>query len=161
MARANAEAAGLAGRQDGAVLPLAVDLRGAHKSFGSVQAVRGVALAARAGEVMAFLGPDGAGKTPAIDMIPGLSRPDARTAGVYGMAPRQAVRKGLVSAVMQAGGLLKDLTVAKTVQYTARLLAVSRPSGRRWSGRASPRSRTAGPGSAREESSSGCGSPWR
>jgi ABC-type sugar transport system ATPase subunit len=75
MARANAEAAGLAGRRDGAVLPLAVDLRGAHKSFGSVQAVRGVALAAGAGEVMAFLGPNGAGKTSAIDMILGISAP--------------------------------------------------------------------------------------
>jgi len=43
------------------------------------------------------------------------------------MAPRQAVRKGLVAAVMQTGGLLKDLTVAETVEYTARLFAVSRP----------------------------------
>ena len=110
-------------------LPPAVDLRGVHKSFGSVQAVRGVALAVGSGEVMAFLGPNGAGKTSTIDMILGLSRPDAGEVEVYGMAPRQAVRKGLVSAVMQTGGLLKDLTVAETVQYTARLFAVSRPVG--------------------------------
>src|ERR1035437_1995380 len=56
-------------------------------------------------------------------------RPGAGAGEVYGTAPRQAVRKGLVSAVMQAGGLLKDLTVAETVQYTARLFAVSRPVG--------------------------------
>jgi ABC-2 type transport system ATP-binding protein len=62
-------------------------------------------------------------------MILGLSRPDAGEVEVYGMAPRQAVRKGLVSAVMQAGGLLKDLTVAETAQYTAGLFAVSRPVG--------------------------------
>ena len=37
-----AEAAAPAGRRDRAVLPLAVDLRGVHKSFGSVQAVRGL-----------------------------------------------------------------------------------------------------------------------
>ncbi len=127
--RDDAEPAGLAGRRDGAVLPLAVDLRNVHKSFGSVQAVRGVALAIGSGEVMAFLGPNGAGKTSTIDMILGLSRPDAGAVEVYGMAPRQAVRKGLVSAVMQAGGLLKDLTVAETVQYTASLFAVSRPVG--------------------------------
>jgi ABC-2 type transport system ATP-binding protein len=78
---------------------------------------------------MAFLGPNGAGKTSTIDMILGLSRPDAGAVKVYGMAPRQAVRKGLVSAVMQAGGLLKDLTVAETAQYTASLFAVSRPVG--------------------------------
>jgi ABC-2 type transport system ATP-binding protein len=76
---------------------------------------------------MAFLGPNGAGKTSTIDMILGLSRPDAGAVEVYGMAPRQAVRKGLVAAVMQTGGLLKDLTVAETVEYTARLFAVSRP----------------------------------
>ena len=115
------------GHRDGAGLPLAVDLRGVRKSFGPVHAVRGLALAVGAGEVMAFLGPNGAGKTSTIDMILGLSRPDAGAVEVYGMAPRQAVRKGLVAAVMQTGGLLKDLTVAETVEYTAALFAVSRP----------------------------------
>jgi energy-coupling factor transporter ATP-binding protein EcfA2 len=129
MARGYAEPAGLAGRRDGAVLPLAVDLRGVRKSFGPVQAVRGVTLAVGSGEVLAFLGPNGAGKTSTIDMILGFLRPDAGAVEVYGMAPRQAVRKGLVSAVMQAGGLLKDLTVAETVRYTAGLFAVSRPVG--------------------------------
>jgi ABC-2 type transport system ATP-binding protein len=93
-----------AGRRDRALLPLAVDLRGVHKSSGSVQAVRGVALTVGSGEVMAFLGPNGAGKTSMIDMILGLSRPDSRVVEVYGMEPRQAVRKGLVSAAQQAGG---------------------------------------------------------
>ena len=130
MARHHAEPAALAGRQDrGVTLPLAVDLRGVHKSFGSVQAVRGVALTIGSGEVMAFLGPNGAGKTSTIDMILGLSRPDAGAVEVYGMAPRQAVRKGMVSVVMQAGGLLKDLTVAEMAHYTAKLFAVSRPVG--------------------------------
>ncbi len=51
VARDDAERA--PGRRDGAVLPLAVDLPGVRKSFGSVQAVRGVALAIVSGEVMA------------------------------------------------------------------------------------------------------------
>ena len=127
LARDDAEHPARPGRRDGAVPLLAVDLRGVHKSFGSVQAVRGVELAVGPGEVMAFLGPNGAGKTSTIDMILGLSRPDAGAVEVYGMAPRQAVRKGLVSAVMQTGALLKDLTVAETAEYTARLFAVSRP----------------------------------
>ena len=127
MARHDAELAASPGRQDRAVWPPAVDLRDVHKSFGSVQAVRGVALTIGSGEVIAFLGPNGAGKTSTIDMILGLSRPTAGAVKVYCMAPRQAVRKGLVSAVMQAGGLLKDLTVAETAQYTASLFAASRP----------------------------------
>ena len=48
-ARDDAEPAVLTGRREGAGLPLAVDLRGVRKSFGPVQAVRGVALAVGAG----------------------------------------------------------------------------------------------------------------
>lgn len=107
--------------------PLAVDLRQVAKHFGGVQAVRGLDLEIRPGEVLALLGPNGAGKTSTIDMILGLSRPSLGTAQVYGMAPKQAIGKGLVSAVMQSGGLLKDLTVAETVQYTAHLFSVNRP----------------------------------
>ena len=161
MARDYAEPAGLAGRRDSAVLPLAVDLRGVHKSFGPVQAVRGVTLAVGSGEVMAFLGPNGAGKTSTIDMVLGLSRPDAGAVEVYGMAPRQAVRKGLVSAVMQAGGLLKDLTVAETAQYTASLFAVSRPVGEVLERAGITAIAAAASGSARGENNSGCASPWR
>ena len=95
MAQDDAEPAVLAGHRAGTGgLPLAVDLRGVRKSFGTVQAVRGVALAVGAGEVMAFLGPNGAGKTTTIDMILGLSRPDAGAVEVYGMAPRHAGPQG-------------------------------------------------------------------
>ncbi len=87
------------------VLPLAVDLRDVHKSFGTVQAIRGINLQIRAGEVMAYLGPNGAGKTSTIDIILGLSRPTSGKVTVYGMTPRQAITKGLISAVMQTGGL--------------------------------------------------------
>ena len=107
----------------------AVQLCDVHKSFGSVEAVRGVDLTVRPGEVVAFLGPNGAGKTSTIDIVLGLSRPTSGEVKVYGMTPRRAISKGLVSAVMQTGGLLKDLTVAETVQYTSKLFAVSRPVG--------------------------------
>ncbi len=110
-------------------MPLAVDLHGVHKSFGPVRAVRGIDLVVRPGEVMAFLGPNGAGKTSTIDIILGLSRPTAGEVKVFGMVPRQAISRGLVSAVMQSGGLLKDLTVAETLRYTAKLFAASRPVG--------------------------------
>jgi ABC-type branched-subunit amino acid transport system ATPase component len=90
-AQDDAERAVLAGRRDGAVLPLAVQLRGVFKPFGSVRAVRGVALTVGTGEVMAFLSTNGAGTTSTIDMILGLSRPDAGAVEVYSMAPRQAV----------------------------------------------------------------------
>ncbi|HEX3490043.1 MAG TPA: ABC transporter ATP-binding protein [Streptosporangiaceae bacterium] len=106
---------------------VAVDLVDVHKHFGSVQAVRGVSLGIESGEIVALLGPNGAGKTTSIDMILGLSRPTSGNVAVYGITPRQAISRGLVSAVMQTGGLLKDLTVAETLQYTASLFVDTEP----------------------------------
>ena len=107
--------------------PLAVDLVDVHKHFGSVQAVRGVSLGIDSGEIVALLGPNGAGKTSTIDLILALSRPTSGAVSVFGMPPRQAINHGLISAVMQTGGLLKDLTVAETLQYTASLFVNTEP----------------------------------
>src|SRR5690242_283422 len=105
---------------------LAVDLDGAVKRFGAVTAVDGISLRIRPGEVVALLGPNGAGKTTTVDMLLGLSRPDQGTARVYGRPPHDAVALGLVSAVMQTGGLLKDYTVEETVRLTAVLFGKPR-----------------------------------
>ncbi|MDQ2805200.1 MAG: ABC transporter ATP-binding protein, partial [Pseudomonadota bacterium] len=59
--------------------------------------------------------------------ILGLSRPTAGEVEVFGMAPSEAISRGLVSAVLQSGGLLKDLSVGETLRYTAALFAASRP----------------------------------
>jgi ABC-2 type transport system ATP-binding protein len=105
----------------------AVRLAGVTKDFGSVHAVRGIDLEIQPGEIVAFLGPNGAGKTTTIDMVLGLSRPTSGDVQVLGLQPREAIARGLVSAVMQTGGLLKDLTVRETVQYTASLFGHTHP----------------------------------
>src|SRR4051794_27299669 len=110
----------------GASVP-AIALRGLTKRFGAVTAVDGLDLTIEPGEIVAFLGPNGAGKTSTIDMVLGLSRPDGGAVEVYGLAPRSAVAHGLVAAVMQTGGLLKELTVRETVELTAALFAHTRP----------------------------------
>jgi ABC-2 type transport system ATP-binding protein len=105
----------------------AIRLDRVTKDFGDVHAVRGVDLTVQQGEIVAFLGPNGAGKTTTIDMVLGLSRPTTGSVSVLGLEPHQAVARGLVSAVMQTGGLLKDLTVEETVTYTASLFARTTP----------------------------------
>jgi ABC-2 type transport system ATP-binding protein len=105
----------------------AIAATGLEKSFGRVRAVRGVDLTVRAGEIVAFLGPNGAGKTTTIDMLLGLSAPDAGSVEVFGHTPRGAIAHGLVSAVLQTGGLLKDITVRETLRLTASLFADTRP----------------------------------
>ncbi|MDG9677111.1 ABC transporter ATP-binding protein [Micromonospora sp. DH14] len=105
----------------------AVELDGLSKSFGAVTAVDGLSLRVQPGEVVAFLGPNGAGKTTTIDMLLGLSRPDAGTVRVLGGTPDDAVARGRVAAVLQTGGLLKDLTVGETVRMTAHFYRHTRP----------------------------------
>ncbi len=104
----------------------AIHATGLRKSFRGTDGTRVVAvddvdLTIQPGEIVAFLGPNGAGKTTTVDMLLGLTDPDAGTVEVYGMAPGEAVRAGRVSAVMQTGGLLNDFTVAETVRAIAAL----------------------------------------
>lgn len=99
--------------------------RGLTKTFsshaGDVHAVAGIDLEIQAGEIVAFLGPNGAGKTTTLDMVLGLTQPDSGEIEVLGLSPKQAIAGGKVSAVMQTGGLLRDLTVLETVQAIAAL----------------------------------------
>src|SRR5689334_6347883 len=100
---------------------LAIAATGLRKDFGSVHAVRGIDLEIRSGEIVAFLGPNGAGKTTTIDMILGLSDPTAGSVTVFGQSPRSAIAHGLVAAVMQTAGLLKDISVRETLELTGSL----------------------------------------
>jgi ABC-2 type transport system ATP-binding protein len=108
-------------------MPDAIRLTGLVKRFGAVTAVDGVDLVVRPGAIVAFLGPNGAGKTTTIDMMLGFTRPDAGTVEILGGTPADAIAQGRIAAVLQTGGLLKDLTVAETVRLTASLFPAARP----------------------------------
>lgn len=110
----------------------AIELRDLRKSFalpggGAVRAVDGLDLVIEPGEIVAFLGPNGAGKTTTLDMVLGLTTPDAGSVALFGGTPAQALAVGRISAVLQSGGLLPDLTVAETVRLVATLYASPRP----------------------------------
>lgn len=111
--------------------PTAIRLSGVHKSFpsrsGTVHAVRGVDLAIASGEVIAFLGPNGAGKTTTLDMLLGFTRPDHGTVRVLDLEPRHAVEAGRIGAVLQTGGLLRDITVGETADLVASLYLQAQP----------------------------------
>jgi ABC-2 type transport system ATP-binding protein len=100
-------------------------LRGSHDS--EVRAVDRIELRIDPGEVVAFLGPNGAGKTTTLDMVLGLTEPTSGTVSVFGRRPREAVVAGKVSAVLQTGGLLRDLTVRETVRMIASTYAAHSP----------------------------------
>ncbi|MFD1716387.1 ABC transporter ATP-binding protein [Georgenia deserti] len=102
----------------------AVELRDVTKQFRPrsgqpVTAVDGLDLRIGRGEIVAVLGPNGAGKTTTLDMVLGLTDPTGGHLRVHGTGPRSAVAAGRVSAVLQTGGLLRDLSVRETVRLVA------------------------------------------
>ncbi|HUA30949.1 MAG TPA: ATP-binding cassette domain-containing protein [Streptosporangiaceae bacterium] len=63
---------------------IAIEAEGLRKSFGKVEALRGVDLAVPCGTICALLGPNGAGKTTAVRVLATLAKPDGGTARVSG-----------------------------------------------------------------------------
>jgi ABC-2 type transport system ATP-binding protein len=98
----------------GAVAVEVVDLR---KSYGAVEAVRGISLRVAEGEVFALLGPNGAGKTTTVEILEGFRRRDSGKVSVFGFDPANGDRKlkEQLGIVLQTSGVDPYLTVAETV----------------------------------------------
>lgn len=62
-----------------------LSVRGVHKSYGSVEALRGVDLTVEPGEIVGLVGPNGAGKTSLVSIVAGLRRPDRGEVHVGGL----------------------------------------------------------------------------
>jgi ABC-2 type transport system ATP-binding protein len=69
---------------------LAIEIKGLVKYYGKIQALRGVDLDVRRGEMFGFLGPNGAGKTTTIRCLLDLIRPQAGSMRVLGLDPQAA-----------------------------------------------------------------------
>jgi ABC-2 type transport system ATP-binding protein len=93
-----------------------VELQGAHKRFGRVEALRGIDLTVQAGEVVALLGPNGAGKTTAISLMLGLRAPTAGHARLFGLAPTDRRARSRCGVMLQDSGVTGALTVREIVQ---------------------------------------------
>jgi len=104
---------------------LGIRMRALAKSFpgrgGIVRAVAGIDVDVAAGETVALLGPNGAGKSTTIDMVLGLLDPDEGSVRVFGRDPHEAVAAGIVGAMLQTGGLIRDLTARELVEMVASL----------------------------------------
>ena len=101
--------------------PAGIEITGLSKSYGPIEAVRGVDVAVAPGETVALLGPNGAGKSTTIDMLLGLLEPDAGTVSMFGSPPTAAIDRGAVGAMLQTGALIRDLTVRELVSMMAAL----------------------------------------
>ena len=88
----------------------AIEVAALSKSYGEVHAVRAVDLRIPTGETVALLGPNGAGKSTTIDMILGLASPDAGTLSSASADLRRRRSRGRGGAMLQTGGLIRDLS---------------------------------------------------
>jgi ABC-2 type transport system ATP-binding protein len=93
------------------------ELRGVHKRYGKVEALRGFDLQIGPGELVALLGPNGAGKTTAVSVLLGQRRPDAGSARLFGRDPTLPATRRLVGATPQAAGFPDNLTVREVVDF--------------------------------------------
>jgi ABC-2 type transport system ATP-binding protein len=108
------------------VTDVAIEVRDLRKSFGEVEAVRGVSFQVAAGEVFGFLGPNGAGKTTTINMLCTLAKPSGGAAFVAGhdsVHERDDVRRH-IGLVFQDQTLDGYLTAAQNLRLHAELYGV-------------------------------------
>ncbi len=108
---------------------LAVDVRGLEKSYSGLQAVRGVDLAIRLGEVFALLGPNGAGKTTTVEILEGYRTRDRGEVSVLGVDPgrHRGRLKYRIGIVLQSTGIDRYLTVRETIAMYATFYPHPRP----------------------------------
>jgi ABC-2 type transport system ATP-binding protein len=100
----------------GRVMEPAVELIDAHKSYGSVEALKGVNIAVPRGELVAMLGPNGAGKTTSINLMLGLRKPSSGQARLFGLDPNDRRARSRCGVMLQESGVPDTLTVRELVE---------------------------------------------
>jgi len=106
----------------------AVSVRGLRKSYGEVEAVRGVDFEVRPGEIFGFLGPNGAGKSTTINMLCTLVTPSGGAATVAGhdvVTQRDEVRRD-IGLVFQDPTVDGYLSAEQNLRFHAELYGVPR-----------------------------------
>jgi ABC-2 type transport system ATP-binding protein len=97
----------------------AIEVRDLHKSYGPVEAVRGLSFEVERGEVFGLLGPNGAGKTTTVEILEGYRRRSAGEVSVLGHDPAQRQRElqQRVGIVLQSCGFYPRVTVREALVH--------------------------------------------
>ena len=107
----------------------AIAVRGLRKSYGALEAVRGIDFEVRRGEVFGLLGPNGAGKTTTVEILEGYRRRDAGEVEVLGSDPADAggAWRERIGVVLQSSAMYETLTVVEMLRLFAGYYREPRP----------------------------------
>ncbi len=107
----------------------AIAVRDLRKSYGALEAVRGISFDVERGEVFGLLGPNGAGKTTTVEILEGYRRRDAGEVEVLGVDPARARGdwRERIGVVLQSSAMYETLTVAESLELFAGYYAHPRP----------------------------------
>ena len=107
----------------------AIAVRGLRKSYGALEAVRGIDFEVRRGEVFGLLGPNGAGKTTTVEILEGYRRRDAGEVEVLGSDPAGAggAWRERIGVVLQSSAMYETLTVVEMLRLFAGYYREPRP----------------------------------
>ena len=108
-------------------MDMAIHTRGLSKHFGAFVAVRDLSIDIPQGEIFGFLGANGAGKTTAMKMLCGLSRPTAGEATIAGFDIYRETEqiKRHIGYMSQKFSLYDDLTVRENITFYAGIYGLS------------------------------------
>jgi ABC-2 type transport system ATP-binding protein len=104
------------------VTELAIEVSDLRKTYGPVEAVRGVSFGVRRGEIFGLLGPNGAGKTTTVEILEGYRQRSAGEVWVLGHDPevRHREQQERVGIVLQSCGFYPRVTVREAVEHFAK-----------------------------------------
>src|ERR1700733_4036336 len=101
---------------------LAIKIEDLWKRYGPTEAVRGIDLEVKRGEIFGLIGPDGAGKTSTFQILAGVMEASSGTANVFGRPARET--RSQTGYLTQAFSLYPDLSVSENIRYIGDLRRV-------------------------------------
>jgi ABC-2 type transport system ATP-binding protein len=101
--------------------PAAIEVRDLRKRYGEFEAVRGIDIEVRRGEVFALLGPNGAGKTTTVEILEGYRARSDGEVSVLGEDParRSLALRRRIGIVLQSGGIYSHITPREALRHWA------------------------------------------
>jgi ABC-2 type transport system ATP-binding protein len=99
----------------------AIEVRGLRKSYGDLEAVRGIDFTVQRGQVFGLLGPNGAGKTTTVEILEGYRALDEGEVSVLGLDPGERPRdlRARVGIVLQQTGIYPHIKVREALAHFA------------------------------------------